>query len=77
MKGWMRELLILIGLFFALAIGMHYEEWLDHPVRHIEALSSSSLGPWHPVIIVFGVYVLLLVVRLFVKMVRKILSKEK
>jgi len=77
MKRWMRELLIFVGLFFALAIGMHYEEWFDHPLQHLAALPSSPLGPLHPVIIVFGVYMLIVMVRLFIKMMRKILSREK
>ncbi len=77
MKRLKRELLIFVGLFFALAIGMHYEEWFDHPLEHVEALPSSPLGPLHPLIIVFGVYMLLVMVRLFIKMMRKILSREK
>ena len=77
MKRVTKELLIFFGLFFALSVGMHYEEWLDHPLKHFEALPSSPLGPLHPLIIVSGVYLFVLMVRLFVKMMRKILAREK
>lgn len=77
MKRLKRELLLFVGLFFALSLGMHYEEWFDHPMQHIGALPSSPLGPLHPLIIVFGLYMLTVMGRLFVKMVRKILSRGK
>jgi hypothetical protein len=77
MKHLIKESGYFLGLFVLLSLAMHYKEWFDHPTQHVEALPSSSLGVWHPLVITFGVYLLLLMGRIFVKTMRKILSREK
>jgi len=41
-----KELSIFIGLFLFLAIGMHFKEWMDHPIEHAMALPTAG-AIWH------------------------------
>ena len=54
-----KELLIFLGIFLFLAIGMHFKEWMSHPIEHIMALPSAGaygLGAVHPLIFTAIVY---------------------
>ena len=77
MKRLKRELMIFSGLFVSLSLGMHFREWADHPVAHLEALQGSSPGVLHPLYITAGVYLPVLMIRLFVGLLRKIFEREK
>jgi hypothetical protein len=57
-----KELIIFVGIFLFLAIGMHFKEWLDHPIEHLMALphaSSYGLGAEHPFVYTFIVYIII------------------
>jgi hypothetical protein len=69
-----KELLIFTAIFLILAIGMHLEEWLDHPVKHLMALPDAGaygIGAAHPLVFTLVVYLLFValrgVVRLFTR----------
>jgi len=60
-----KELMIFLGIFLFLAIGMHFKEWISHPIEHIIALPKAGaygLGALHPLIftaiiyIIFGIF---------------------
>ena len=54
-----KELIIFLGIFLFLALGMHFKQWTSHPIDHILALPKAGaygLGPFHPLIITFVVY---------------------
>jgi len=53
---------------------MHFKEWLDHPVAHLEALPKSQFGWFHPLVFTFFVYILILIVRVFIKVVRRFVN---
>ena len=68
-----KELFIFIGIFLFLAVGMHFKEWMDHPIDHIIALphaSSYGLGWEHPLIYTLVVYIIVL-------FPRKLFKKKK
>jgi hypothetical protein len=75
MTRWKKELAIFLGIFLFLALGMHHKEWLSHPIQQIESLPESSLGPWHPLYIAFGVYLVVLMLRLLIGGIGKIFKK--
>jgi len=75
MKNLKREVLIFLALFIILALVVHVDAWISHPLEHLAALPSSDFGPLHPLFFSFGAYLALLIVRLFARMVRRILSK--
>lgn len=75
MIQWKKETAIFFGLFIVLALGMHFKEWLDHPIAHIEALPQSPLGPWHPLYITVIVYLIVLVLRLLFAGIKKLFKK--
>jgi hypothetical protein len=75
MIRWKKELAIFAGIFLFLALGMHFKEWMSHPLHQIEALPESPLGPWHPLYITFLVYLVVLVLRLVFAGIRKIFKK--
>jgi len=70
-----KELLIFLAVFIILALGMHYKEWFSHPIEHLFALPHSQFGPLHPLFFSFGVYLFLLIVRIFIKLIKKAVEK--
>jgi hypothetical protein len=57
-----KELIIFIGIFLFLAIGMHFKEWLDYPIEHLMALPSASaygLGAEHPFVFTLLIYIII------------------
>lgn len=73
-----KELIIYLGIFLFLAIAMHFNEWLSHPVEHLMALSSGGAfgipGIAHPFVFTFIVY---FIIRLPVFIVRLFSKKKK
>ncbi len=76
MIQWRKEAAVFFGLFILLALSMHFKEWIDHPLAHIEALPQSPLGPWHPIYITAIVYLVILVVRLLIAGIGKLFDKR-
>ena len=61
-----KELTIFIGIFLFLAIGMHFKEWLSHPIDHAMALPTAGaygLGAFHPLIFTLALYVVFVLAR--------------
>jgi len=61
-----KELMIFLGIFLVLAGGMHFSEWISHPIDHILALPDAGaygLGPFHPLIVTFFVYLVIVLFR--------------
>ena len=61
-----KELMIFLGIFLVLALGMHFKEWMSHPIDHIMALPKAGafgLGPFHPLIITTFFYLVLALFR--------------
>ena len=71
-----KELLIFLSLFFVLAIGMHYHAWMYDPLEHIQALSSSSLGSFHPLYLTLAVYISVGIIRLIVGVLKRVFSSK-
>ncbi|MEA2050257.1 MAG: hypothetical protein U9O56_05970 [Campylobacterota bacterium] len=70
-----KELIILIGIFLFLAIGMHFKEWTSYPIEHLMALPHSSsygLGWEHPIVYTLIVYILIAIPR----GIKKLFSKN-
>jgi hypothetical protein len=67
-----KELNIYIGIFLFLAIGMHFKQWIDHPIDHLINLPHGGAfgvpGVAHP-------FVFTLVIYLVVFLIRKLFSK--
>lgn len=69
-----KELFIFIGIFLFLAIGMHFKEWIDHPIEHFISLphaSSYGLGWEHPLVYTIAVYVIVWIPRGISKLFKK------
>jgi len=61
-----KEITIFVGIFLFLAIGMHFKEWISHPIEHLLALSSAGaygLGALHPLIFTLVAYLLFVTLR--------------
>ncbi len=61
-----KELFIFIGIFLFLAIGMHFKQWLDHPLEHLTSLPHASaygLGFEHPFVFTLIVYLIVWIPR--------------
>jgi len=61
-----KELSIFIGIFLFLAIGMHFKEWISHPIEHIVALPKAGaygFGAFHPLIFTTIIYIIVSILR--------------
>ena len=72
-----KELGIFIGLFLFLAIGMHFKQWIDHPIEHMMNMKDGGAfgipGLLHPFAFTFMLYVIIGIPRI----IGKIFSKSK
>ena len=69
-KQMKKELIIFFGLLVFLAIGMHFEEWMSHPIDHLMGLPKSGafgLGAFHPFVFTLFFYLIILLFRAVVK----------
>ena len=71
MRVVLKEIGIYLFLLLFLSIWMHAKAWLHHPIEHLKALPSSPLGWWHPFVLTFVVYILILIVRVAIALVRR------
>ncbi len=76
MKIAQKEITIFLITFLFLALVMHFNAWIDHPIQHINSLSSSSLGTWHPIVISFLVYMVVCVGRGLISLWKKIIKNK-
>lgn len=68
-----KELIIFIVLFVLLSFGMHYKEFLEYPLGHIQNLPNSALGIFHPLYLTFILYLIMLLIRfIFLFMIKLI-----
>ena len=74
-KRVLKEVGIYIFLLFFLALWMHYKQWFDHPLEHLQALPSSPFGLLHPFVFTFFVYILILIVRIFIHLIKRFSEK--
>jgi len=61
-----KEISIFIGLFLFLAIGMHFKEWMSHPIDHVIALPSAGaygIGAFHPLVFTLALYLVFVLAR--------------
>ena len=73
-----REILIFIAIFVFLTLVVHLDEFISYPLEHIKNLSNSGaygLGFMHPLFFSLGVYVVILIPRFLVKLIKKLLKK--
>jgi len=69
-----KELTIFTSILFILSIGMHFKEWMDHPLAHIMALPSSGaygIGAIHPFIFTLIIYLIFIALRGIVRIFKK------
>lgn len=61
-----KEFFIFIGIFLFLAIGMHFKEWLSHPIDHTMSLPTAGaygIGAVHPLVFTLAAYLIVLLFR--------------
>ncbi|UFH59269.1 hypothetical protein [Sulfurovum mangrovi] len=69
-----KELIIFIGLFLFLAIGMHFKEWTSYPVEHLMALPHAGaygIGAAHPLVFTAILYLVIALFRGIIKLFRR------
>jgi Na+/H+ antiporter NhaC len=74
-----KELYIFIGIFLFLAIGMHFKEWLSHPVEHIEMLPTAGaygIGWMHPLVFTVALYLIVGLLRFIIKGLKNVFKKS-
>jgi uncharacterized membrane protein len=74
-----KELTIFVSILIVLTVGMHYKEFLNHPLEQIMNLGNSGaygLGLFHPLVFTFIIYIIILLPRLVFKLFKR-KSNEK
>lgn len=66
-----KDLKIFIAIFLVLALGMHFKEWMDHPLGHIESLFTQGWFSLHPLLIALAVYLLFVMIRSMVRFFKR------
>ncbi len=54
---------------------MHFKALIDHPIEHFKAIDTAPLGILHPFVFTFIVYLMILIVRIFIHLVRRFVEK--
>ena len=70
-----REVFIFIVIFLFLALGMHMNQWLTHPIEHLTHLSTHKM-PYHPLLYTAIVYLLLGIIRAIANMFMKLFRRK-
>jgi len=66
-----KELILFIIILIVLTLVFHYNEFLQYPLEHISALSTSGaygFGAFHPIVFTLIAYILLWIPRLIAKL---------
>lgn len=74
-RALLKEVLIYLSIFIVLALGVHVNAWVSSPIAHIKALPSSSMGALHPLLLSFGVYAIVALIRGVVKFIKKVIAR--
>ena len=70
-----KELLIFLVLFVISSLIFHWSSWMSNPLSHLEALFSSPM-PYHPLLYVFLIYIVILIFRMIIALIKKLLSRK-
>ena len=70
-----KEFFIFVLLLVFLALGMHMNQWISHPVEHFKQLMNHQ--PYHPFLYTLIVYLLLGIVRGFLALLFKLFRTQK
>ncbi len=57
-----KEFFIFLLLLVLLALGIHMNQWISHPIEHFQQLMSHQ--PYHPLLYTFIVYAVIGSIRL-------------
>lgn len=67
-----KELGIFIFLFIFLSLGMHFKQWLDHPIEHLMSIQAGGAfgipGFAHPFVFTFLAYLVVGIPRVLGKL---------
>ena len=70
-----KELVIFIGLFLFLSIGMHFKQWTSHPIEHLLNISHGGAfgipGIIHPFVFTFLLYIIVVLFRFIINIFSK------
>ncbi|KFL35203.1 MULTISPECIES: hypothetical protein [unclassified Sulfurospirillum] len=70
-----REVLIFIVIFLVLSLGMHMNQWLSHPLEHLQQLSIHKM-PYHPLLYTAILYLFLGLIRAVIKAIMKLFRRK-
>jgi len=70
-----KEIGVFIGLFLFLSIGMHFKQWIDHPIEHLMNMPHGGAfgipGIIHPFVFTFILYFLVVILRFIIRIFTK------
>ena len=66
-----KEFIVFIAIFLFLALGMHMNQWMTHPIEHLNHLITHKM-PYHPLLYTFLVYLIIGVLRIIFRFFTKL-----
>lgn len=70
-----KEILIFVSIFLFLALGMHMNQWLTHPLTHLNNLGANKM-PYHPLLYTTIVYIFTGLIRAVLSAIIKLFRKR-
>ncbi len=70
-----KEFIIFSVLFIVFSFLMHKDMWLSMPLDHLSNLSHHTM-PYHPLLYVFLIYLIIAILRGLFKLVRKLFTRK-
>jgi len=74
MKIIVREIINIFFIFILFALFVHFNAWINHPLKHLKALPDSSLGVWHPIFLTLILYFISLLIRWIVSFIKSFIK---
>lgn len=71
-----KEIVIYLSLFVLLSLAVHNSVWFSHPIEHISGLFSHGM-PYHPFLYTFIAYIIIVILRVFVSLIKKLFKSKK
>jgi hypothetical protein len=73
-----KQLSIFLTIFLILSLGMHFSEWIDHPIKHLLSLPHAGaygLGFMHPILFTSILYLTVTFILWIIHFMKKRIEK--
>ena len=70
-----KEVIIFVVIFLLLALMMHMDAWLTHPLEQLNRLSTHAM-PYHPLLYTIIAYLCVALIRFSIHSIQKLFRRK-